>query len=96
MADFIKYEQSIVKLDKDGNKVLSDTLFPGEKIAHTGETFTQAKARLKALAAEEASGGVAHWKTDAREPQEGNPTSTLDPSMTSTIRGEYRTSGTAQ
>lgn len=89
MADFIKYPQSIVKLDKDGNRVLSDTLYPGEKIAWTGQTFTQVKAALADLAAKEASGGVVQWKDDAEEPEDGFPTATLDESMTSTIPGVY-------
>lgn len=92
MADFIKYEQSIVKIDKDGNTVLSDTLYPGEKISYTGETFAQAKAALADRLAAESSGGYTHLTEDAREPQDGNPTGTLDPSMTSTIRGEYNAS----
>lgn len=89
MADFIKYDLSIVKLDKDGNKVLSDTLYPGEKIAHTGQTFASAKTELAARIKTETTSGYTALKEDADEPAEGSPTSTLDPSMTSTVRGTY-------
>ncbi len=92
MADFIKFEQSIVKIDKDGNTVLSDTLYPGEKVSHTGATFTQVKAAVKAAKEAEGAGGLTQFKEDAREPKEGQTTATLDETLTSTIRGTFHSS----
>lgn len=89
MAEFIEFEQTVVKLDSDGNKVLSNRLYAGEKIAHTGQTFAQAKAERTVRITLESTSGYTKLKDDAKEPEDGSITATLDPSKTSTVRGSY-------
>ncbi len=94
MADYIKYPQSIVKIDKDGNEVLSDTLYAGEKVAFTGKTFAQTKKEITDRISEESTGGgFVMWTRDENEPVEGFPTTTLDKSGVSTIPGTYHKEG---
>lgn len=76
----IQFDHTVPKINKDGKRVLSNTLEKGEKLA-TGETYAQVQRRMKG---QSESSGIAADAPATATPAEGQAL-TLDPSMTSSI-----------
>lgn len=74
----IQFDHTIIKLNKDGEIVPSNTLYKGEKL-QTGETYNEVLKRIKETGE---TVGFAHISEDEVEILDG---ATLDPTGTSTI-----------
>lgn len=79
----IQYDSSIVKLDKDGNSLLSLTLEKGEKLVN-GQTYKQELARLAAVNGPSvfAQGSM----VEHNDPEKPAAAAKLDSTQTNTIR----------
>jgi hypothetical protein len=76
----VKFDHTIIKIDKNGQRVMSDTLYSGEKL-ESGETYSEVKAKLKE------QGYTTGLEGEQRPTAEAGPQDglTLDPTLTHTI-----------